>query len=386
MATTGLSLIASGFNPAIQVGIFVSAFITLAEIFKKPANPDTQTTFSIIIGDSPAAGGNVPHLAAFDINGNRIGQTTPSNKDHWDPSTANTVVMDNNQNGHKQAQPEYITVVMNESDMICISAIFVQGAGASWSWAGDQGYQCGAQWYASNYPVGSSNSAPRCVWLSSNDDKGVIASGLLLHIRDFTTDADIQQQLSDNQKRLCQNSARMTFHSGWLPDSIPPFFHPPLEYTRLGDPGTVSGGGLKAPDQGIDRNRGAYNDDAPALPPQRRRFAKRQDGKLKGVSGVKNNRPGHLVVSHMEQHSAKELCEHPASLGPDFVSVVEGLYCDMEAATWWPLCTDQQTQGCFDLNGNVVRGQGNSTLHWRSVDPVPSKNYDTVAVWGSKSR
>jgi hypothetical protein len=372
------------FNPAVQVGIFIGTFVGIALSLKKQPDPNKQTTLSLIIGSGTSSDGSVPHIAVWDRDGNRIGQYKGDANGHWDANSTHTIVIDNDQNGYKAAQPEYLSVAMQENDMICLSAIYAQGDGVSWSWTGDMGYACDAQWYPSDFAIGSSNSAPRCVWLDHTDKKGAIASALSIHIRDFTTDQDLLQQYTDDQKRLCQNSARMTFHSAFAPDAIPAFFSPPLGYTRQGDSGTTSGGGLKNPDQGVDRHRRAYNDGAPALPPQRRRFARRRS--MTGIAGVKNNMPGYLVVSEMD-HSAQELCEHHASLGPDFVAVKEGFYCDMEAAKWWPLCKDEQSQGCFDLDIKVVRGYAaaaNSTLHSLSFDPVPVKNYGSVNVWESK--
>lgn len=234
-------------------------------------------------------------------------------------------------------------------------------------------YSCDAQWYPSNFAIGSSNSASRCAWLSGNTKKGVIANLLNIHIRDFTADADIMQQYTDNQARLCQNSARMTFQSGVIADFVPPFFKPPLTYTRAGDPGTSSGGGLVKPDQGIDRARRGYSTNAPKIPQKRGlRFDRRGDGNST-FAGVKNNRPSRLVISNLG-HSAKEVCEHHMSLGPDFVSTTEGIYCDMEHAKWWPLCKDDEEALCFDLEKQSLRGSGRDLLD-RSVHSIPVKNY-----------
>lgn len=57
-----------------------------------------------------------------------------------------------------------------------------------------------------------------------------------------------------------------------------------------------------------------------------------------------------LVVSDIESHSAKELCTHPRSRGPDFVSKMENLFCDMTSRKTYPLCTDTQAKDCFSID------------------------------------
>ncbi len=44
------------------------------------------------------------------------------------------------------------------------------------------------------------------------------------------------------------------------------------------------------------------------------------------IAWTKNH---HVVVRDLDAHSALELCESHSSVGPDFVSAKEGVYCDM---------------------------------------------------------
>ncbi|KAF2203634.1 hypothetical protein GQ43DRAFT_364459, partial [Delitschia confertaspora ATCC 74209] len=98
----------------------------------------------------------------------------------------------------KPAQPAYISLVMNEVDAICLAAVIVSGNSAQWTWTGDMGFTCGAQWYNSQVAIGGSNVPLRCVWLDKNHTKGIVAKGLSLHIRDFTGDPDLLQQYNEN--------------------------------------------------------------------------------------------------------------------------------------------------------------------------------------------
>jgi hypothetical protein len=47
-----------------------------------------------------------------------------------------------------------------------------------------------------------------------------------------------------------------------------------------------------------------------------------------------------LVISEYAGHSAVEVCESLSSWGPDFVSVAEGVFCDMCLRQTYPLCGD----------------------------------------------
>lgn len=56
-----------------------------------------------------------------------------------------------------------------------------------------------------------------------------------------------------------------------------------------------------------------------------------------------------LIVSSLGVHSADELCHDSLSLGPDFVSLAEQTHCNMQTREVLPLCMDDLTTGCFDL-------------------------------------
>ena len=99
-------------------------------------------------------------------------------------------------------------------------------------------------------------------------------------------------------------------------------------------------------------------------------------------------RPGHLIISNNPQHSAKELCEHPNSLGPDLVSTVEGIYCDMVLSEWLALCSAAVTNGYFDSDSQTIRSNapGHKGLQGRDVGSgreIPEKSYKTSETWSS---
>lgn len=363
----------------INTGVLALAGLQLGVTLKDAPNPDKQVSVTLVTGDASDAGGNVPHIAVWDKHGSRIGQYKGDRKDNIVKEFSKSITINPDQHGGTIAQPEYISIVMQENDGICLSAVIAMGAGAQWTWTGDMGFTCGAQWYNSQVAVGSSNNPPRCVWIDADHSYGIVAKGLSMHIRDFTGESALVDQYKSDQRRLCQNSARMTFYPAIQPDSVIPFFDPPLEYGR-----DSASGALLKPDQGIDRHTNGYPDGT-NMNIHKRKHAR--DTTPRGgtdAGGNKNNKPGHLIISNIQGHSAKELCEHPNSLGPDFVSTAENIFCDMETGTWWPLCDATHSDRCFDLEHQTMRGDGPGSKQSRGeppADPVPEKQYKTSKEW-----
>lgn len=62
-----------------------------------------------------------------------------------------------------------------------------------------------------------------------------------------------------------------------------------------------------------------------------------------------------LTISHISEHTATVVCQSETSWGPDFVSVVEGLYCDMCEKILWNLCGGPGDTYCFDLEVRELR-------------------------------
>jgi hypothetical protein len=60
----------------------------------------------------------------------------------------------------------------------------------------------------------------------------------------------------------------------------------------------------------------------------------------------------HLVISEFAEHSAIEVCESESSWGPDFVSITEGIFCDMCERQSYLLC-DQGSGGSGSAGSSV---------------------------------
>jgi hypothetical protein len=80
-----------------------------------------------------------------------------------------------------------------------------------------------------------------------------------------------------------------------------------------------------------------------------------------------------LVVSDDHRHSAVDLCSSDTSFGPDFVSLFEEVYCDMETHTLWPLCAATIADKCFDRDLLELRN-GPAALRKRA-------SYKNVSRW-----
>jgi hypothetical protein len=371
-------------NAIINTGVLIGTFWQLGEMLKGHADPDKQITISLVTGMAPNAGGSIPHIAVWDREGNRVGQYKGDANGHIDDASTKTITISPTQNGGHMARPEYVLIVMQETDAICLSGIIAMGNSAQWTWTGDLGYTCGAQWYPSKESLGTSNVPVKCVWMDKDHTNGIIAKGLSLHMPDFSGDEGLVNQYKQDQRRLCQNTARMTFQpEPVVPDSLIKIFKPPIEYNDKGGP--------KRPNQGIDRKTRAYpdgtnmhiHDTRGSVRVHPKDILSRNSAAV-NVQGVKNNMPNLLIVSSINGHSAKEVCQDPNSLGPDFVHTGEKLFCDMETARTWPVCDGSVTEGCFDLETKSMKNFTPGNPAARSVDGrhnVPAKSYQNFEEW-----
>jgi len=94
-----------------------------------------------------------------------------------------------------------------------------------------------------------------------------------------------------------------------------------------------------------------------------------------------------LIISTDPKHSAQILCQSTTSSGPDFISMTEGLFCDMDVKQLWPLCSSiNASSSCFDTTSNTLltgapyssTTMGNTFL---ATSGIISKTYDTVTQW-----
>jgi hypothetical protein len=89
---------------------------------------------------------------------------------------------------------------------------------------------------------------------------------------------------------------------------------------------------------------------------------------------------GQLVVSTFQHHSAQEVCQSSTSRGPDFVSILEGLHCDMTTRILTAVCSHNTTTCCFDTQANQMRACGVIRGSTKAMS-APIKQYTTVHQW-----
>jgi hypothetical protein len=81
-----------------------------------------------------------------------------------------------------------------------------------------------------------------------------------------------------------------------------------------------------------------------------------------------------LIISSYTGHSAVEVCESETSWGPDFVSLAEGIFCDMCQRQAYPLCSG--TGGGYSTTTTASSDQA-------SVTGTPSKNSPLLNTLGT---
>ncbi|KAK5630492.1 hypothetical protein RRF57_006207 [Xylaria bambusicola] len=88
-----------------------------------------------------------------------------------------------------------------------------------------------------------------------------------------------------------------------------------------------------------------------------------------------------LIITSMAAHSAQELCDSETSWGPDTVSTVENLFCDMETKTLYPVCAGTATTSCFDLeNESLILPDGTQQHDGIQARSTP-KAYNSTMYW-----
>lgn len=152
---------------------------------------------------------------------------------------------------------------------------------------------------------------------------------------------------------MCRSQPRFSMYDTMsMADSIP-FYETALSLNADGtdaDPSQILNPTMRACDQVYDYVEDGYltpgNATGPSAVPSSKPKARRQ--------ATTPFMPGQLIVSNITDHSAADLCNSDTSQGPDFVSTVESLFCDMTAKQLYPLCSDTQTDSCFDLTTNSL--------------------------------
>lgn len=378
---------------AIVGGFILNALgIVVPVDFAIKAMPEKsdRTVVHFLTGDLDNAGGDLPHIALWNEDGERLGQYNPKKAklDQDNDAEDGRIVVVNTQNESQDDDPAYIMLSNIENDAICLASIRVSNGVIDSTFYGETAKWCGQSWYYSHRGFGVDMINPSCVWLDGDHTNDINALAMSWHVPDMIPSADKIDMYNKNWHYLCKSTPRFSFWGDLLPNSRIPIFSPKLEYER--DSQTGGPGADKHPERALDGSRVYDKSVQMYLGPNAKRSVsdrrvstgptRRPNLRRRGF----NHNPGHIIISEIDHHSARELCEHPTSYGYDFVSTVERGYCDMESKTWYPLCGGDEMirHRCFDLNARVLIGTDG--LHARdaaSAAGVPVKAYVSSKHW-----
>ncbi|KAH0565237.1 hypothetical protein GP486_001365 [Trichoglossum hirsutum] len=385
----------------IGFGILALSLYPLGKAFF-PEQFHATTTVRIGVGTTwsnettASTGGNTPGIGVFDTNGQRIGFMSGTKKGKINDGMWHDIMIPHIDAGNTR-EPEYLSVSGGGTDSLCISYISVTTAGGENSiFYGDVPKQCGAAWYHSNTHVilqGSYPYYPSCFWITAPDSDGKkskdFPGGMAYHIIDFLSGNQARsQQYIDHPETMCQSTPRFKMYPTLTEMNCIPVFDPPIQPgSDFGDSdfSKLKTGGKVTCDPGPN---------SPVTLDQTMKLQKWYSNKFQDIPtyGVKKRSvvdssnqaciDHHVVISDVNAHTATALCKSDTSVGPDFVSTKEGLYCDMCAHELWHVCDATITQGCFDRNTTEMRpGTGPQARDGLSGRQVPAKKYTRVTEW-----
>ena len=230
-------------------------------------------------------------------------------------------------------QPTYVQI-SGTDDGVCIAYLIQTWPdGIQRGWLGDMGQACGATWSYSNVIVGTDHK-PACTWLDQ-DHTGILSGSMQIHMQDFT---NLTTDYSTDPAHYCAWPAM--------------YFDARTEDTGLPD----------------NQLWGAPGPSATATAATAKRALVNKRGQRKRSTKLANT----IVGSHDEAHSAIKLCQSETSHGSDFVSFAEGVFCDMETKTAWPLCEERVKDECYDWETHALVEKGGKTT---------KKGYSDVQRW-----
>lgn len=83
-----------------------------------------------------------------------------------------------------------------------------------------------------------------------------------------------------------------------------------------------------------------------------------------------------LTKSNRTSHSAYEICGSDTSVGPDFLHIDEGQFCDMKTKTLWPVCTAEVSFFSSSISSFFgERGADSKLRHTRTKRIVLTRRY-----------
>jgi hypothetical protein len=412
---------------AIVLGItLVLSIQPVGQLLFPPAPPNLITTVRVAAGSHETNDGNVPGIHLFDLDGVTIGLQRGSNKliDKGQPKDIKIAHIDQLR---AAAQTEYMSVVTGGNNALCISYITVTlPNNLQYSWNGDIGFQCGGLWMFGNTTFSADIAGgiyqPRCLWIDGDDSNGIHTKAFGVHLPSFLANTARVDQYNLNNDVMCKADPRFKLYDQLdvVNDAIPHFVDLPFDQGTLLDfdpahtldpnnwattPVDIKEIIARNPDY-LEDSGNARNDTSAGTNSSSLASTSSQDGNnpsptntaanasgdkgstVKSWNGVRiapkqhRKHVGKLIKSQHKHHSAKQLCESNTSWGPDFISLAEGLYCDMDQKKTWPTCNDMKQRACFDVTVDRMRlGTANNRRDLTTGRIIPRKVYSNVENW-----
>ncbi|EGD93796.1 hypothetical protein TESG_01329 [Trichophyton tonsurans CBS 112818] len=256
--------------------------------------------------------------------------------------------------------PEYVTISASSSDAICIAAVTVTSV--------DQ------------------ERSP-CNWISND---GRFPMGFSIHIPDFSHE-ELLPQFKYKKETVCDSKPRQHFYKDINELQCPPVFKEFPKFdeeigyeniTQVLVDGVTTckpAIGEEVSDEDLSRlrkgikNHSRIGGETWTYGIKRRHVAKRREWQPLGCD-LKNA----VVVS--KGYTARAICEHPSSTGPDYGNREEGMFCDMCTKKLWPFCSVKVTANCFDEEHRVLRGDHRGFKRGINRSSV-HKSYEDIQVW-----
>ncbi|RYP59709.1 hypothetical protein DL771_010778 [Monosporascus sp. 5C6A] len=292
------------------------------------------------------AGGDLPDVRLFNEAGDFIGMVA-------DPGTVDSggfADITIPHNGGSTQQATYALFSANDNAICIAYAAITWPGGDEYSWIGDWGRQCGGTWYYSNYFISGTDRKPDCMWIDANNDQP--QTGFQVHWPEFSKEASGYPEDPSEQAgridRLC--NAGPPFKMYKHPDTDPKS----ITYWVLGS----------------RRSEGATATSyGPSKYPVSARF--QEDRRYSRSNETYHNGPHfrNLVIDDNAEHTGRELCESPTSLGPDFINIADGTFCRMSDKTLWPVCNGQVLDNCFktDVKQLIIGGVATRDSPYKNI-------------------
>ena len=249
------------------------------------------------------------------------------------------------------------------NDGLCIPYITQTWSdGTERGWLGDIGHLCNQSWYHSNIIVGDEGHKPKCTWIDKDHSNGIENSALQLHMEDFVQTSETNRTLKE-PSYYCHLPAMLfkhdhtykigknTWRRMWIFVYNTAKGRMPWYYTVWNGP-----------------EKGQYEI-----------FGFEQGIKKRTVGhGFK-----HIISSRHQTQSAKELCESDSSDGPDFVSLHEKIFCDMNSKEAHPICDDKEDSvDCFHLDHQkAVLAKRDAGYMGSNGTMTAWRKYSHIEVW-----